>query len=96
MKISHPGLTLICTSVALCSAFYLPKTKRPFDLVGVKFCPKTANIHQINADKYQHFDIEQKATQYKGRDPKVRHLELYRKNHQEDTTWQTNCSHSLA
>jgi len=53
MKISHSGLTVLFVSTALCSAFYLPQTKIPFDLVGVKFCPKTANINQINAIKFQ-------------------------------------------
>ena len=43
MKISHSGLTVLFASAALCSAFYLPQTKRPFDLVGVKFCPQTNN-----------------------------------------------------
>ncbi len=45
----NSGLTLICAAIALCSAFYLPQTKRPFDLIGVKFCPQTANMNRTNA-----------------------------------------------
>ncbi|NJO62399.1 MAG: ATP-binding protein [Richelia sp. RM2_1_2] len=49
MKINHAGLTVLCAAISLCSAYYLPQTKRPFDLVGVKFCPQTANMNRNNA-----------------------------------------------
>ncbi|NJN13284.1 MAG: hypothetical protein HC815_37355 [Richelia sp. RM1_1_1] len=49
MKINHAGLTVLCAAISLCSAYYLPQTKRPFDLVGVKFCPQTANMNRTNS-----------------------------------------------
>ncbi|BAZ36879.1 hypothetical protein NIES4101_27990 (plasmid) [Calothrix sp. NIES-4101] len=37
------GLTVLGVTVALSSTFYLGQSLRPFNLIGVKFCPKTAN-----------------------------------------------------
>jgi hypothetical protein len=38
-----PLLTVLGVVTALSSAFYLGQSSRPFGLIGVKFCPKTAN-----------------------------------------------------
>jgi hypothetical protein len=37
------GLTVLGVTIALSSTFYLGQSSRPFNLIGVKFCPKTAN-----------------------------------------------------
>ncbi|MEA5595670.1 hypothetical protein [Rivularia sp. UHCC 0363] len=49
MKIPLKGLTVLCAAISLCSAYYLPSSQRPFDLIGVKFCPQTANMNGTNA-----------------------------------------------
>jgi hypothetical protein len=41
----YAGLTVLGVTVALSSSLYLAQSPRPFDLVGVKFCPQTANIN---------------------------------------------------
>lgn len=55
----------VCVSLAC--AFYLPRVERPYDLVGVKFCPKTATPtykknfveNQIKLDqKFCNFEIK--------------------------------------
>lgn len=42
------SITVIATTTALTSMMYLGQTDRPFDLVGIRFCPKTANINKTN------------------------------------------------
>ncbi|MEA5574588.1 hypothetical protein [Calothrix sp. UHCC 0171] len=37
------GFTVLGVTIALSSTFYLGQSSRPFNLIGVKFCPKTAN-----------------------------------------------------
>ncbi|MBD2607375.1 hypothetical protein H6G81_23305 [Scytonema hofmannii FACHB-248] len=43
MKV-YSGLTVIGVTIALSSAMYLSQSNRPYDLVAIKFCPKTANL----------------------------------------------------
>jgi hypothetical protein len=44
MKVSHAGLTILSLIVALSSSLLLGQSKRPYELVAVRFCPQTANI----------------------------------------------------
>jgi hypothetical protein len=44
MKTSYAGLTVLWLTVALGSSMFLGQSKRPYDIVGVRFCPKTANL----------------------------------------------------
>ncbi len=53
MKIAVPysGLSVLGVTIALSSAFSLGQSSRPFDLVGVKFCPTTINDGRKNVKK---------------------------------------------
>jgi hypothetical protein len=44
MKNPYAGLTVLWLTVALGSSMFLGQSKRPYDIVGVRFCPKTANL----------------------------------------------------
>jgi hypothetical protein len=44
MKNPYAGLTVLWLTVALGSSMLLGQSKRPYDIVGVRFCPKTANL----------------------------------------------------
>ena len=44
MKTSYAGLTVLWLTIALVSSMFLGQSKRPYDIVGVRFCPKTANL----------------------------------------------------
>lgn len=47
-------MTGIGVCVSLACAFYLPRVDRPFDLIGVKFCPRTATpTYDKNHDEHQ-------------------------------------------
>ena len=63
MKITNFGLTILFATISLSSAFYLPISKRPFDLIGVKFCPQTANINKPNGIKSQ-YKLDRKYCRY--------------------------------
>lgn len=43
MKQPYAGYTVLCLVIALASSMFLGETKRPYDIVSIKFCPKTAN-----------------------------------------------------
>ncbi len=43
---SYCCLTVFGVTVALSSALYLGQSSRPYDLIGLKFCPHTANTNQ--------------------------------------------------
>ncbi len=43
MKLSYAGLTIFSLVIALVSSMLLGQSKRPYDLIGIKFCPKSAN-----------------------------------------------------
>lgn len=49
----YAGLTVFGVTVALSSAMYLGQSPRPYDLVGIKFCPTTANINKADAVESQ-------------------------------------------
>jgi hypothetical protein len=43
MKISYAGLSILSLTIALSSSMLLGQSKRPYNLVAVRFCPQTAN-----------------------------------------------------
>ncbi len=50
---SSVALTFLGVAVSLSSAFYLGQTDRPFEIVGVRFCPETANRGQKYVDSQE-------------------------------------------
>ncbi|OKH31739.1 hypothetical protein NIES2101_41295 [Calothrix sp. HK-06] len=40
----YSGLAILGATISLSSVFYLGQSPRPYDLVGIKFCPQTANL----------------------------------------------------
>lgn len=49
----YAGIAVLGVTVALSSAMYLGQSPRPYDLVALKFCPKTANANQPDAFESQ-------------------------------------------
>ncbi|NJO31413.1 MAG: hypothetical protein HC874_30550 [Richelia sp. SL_2_1] len=47
------GLAVAGLAIGTCCATLMGETVRPYDMVGVKFCPKTANIRKNNYEKSQ-------------------------------------------
>ncbi|BAZ18962.1 hypothetical protein NIES4071_108470 (plasmid) [Calothrix sp. NIES-4071] len=45
MRKPYAGLTVFSLTIALASSMFLGQTKRPYDIVAIKFCPKTANTY---------------------------------------------------
>ncbi|BAZ19078.1 hypothetical protein NIES4071_109630 (plasmid) [Calothrix sp. NIES-4071] len=45
MKKSYAGYTVLWLVIALASSMFLGETKRPYEIVSIKFCPKTANTY---------------------------------------------------
>ncbi|MBF2067247.1 MAG: ATP-binding protein [Calothrix sp. C42_A2020_038] len=43
MKNPYAGYTVLCLVIALASSMFLGETQRPYPIVSIKFCPKTAN-----------------------------------------------------
>ena len=50
---SSVALTFLGVAVSFSSAFYLGQTDRPFEIVGVRFCPETANRGQKYVDSQE-------------------------------------------
>ncbi len=44
MKITYGGATVMWLTIALWSSMLMGQSKRPYDIVAVRFCPKTANL----------------------------------------------------
>jgi hypothetical protein len=59
----YAGLAVLGVTVALSAAMYLGQSSRPYDLVGIKFCPRTANINQPNSIEAQE-NLDRKYCQY--------------------------------
>jgi hypothetical protein len=61
MKIPYPALSATFLLGSLTCAFYLGQTDYPFDLVGVRFCPETANkgslYRNITEDSQKALDL---------------------------------------
>lgn len=57
------GLAVLGVTVGILSSVVLSRSDRPFDLIGVKFCPKTANIGQENETQAQ-IQLNQKYCRY--------------------------------
>ncbi|NJS16531.1 MAG: ATP-binding protein [Nostocaceae cyanobacterium CSU_2_110] len=52
-KLPLGGLAVAGLAIGTCCAWLMGETVRPYDMVGVKFCPKTANIHKNNYEQSQ-------------------------------------------
>ena len=52
-KLPLGGLAVAGLAIGTCFAWLMGETIRPYDMVGVKFCPKTANIHKNNYEQSQ-------------------------------------------
>lgn len=63
LKMPLGGLAVAGLSIGMCAAWYLGDTARPFDMVGVKFCPQTANVRKNNYMKSQQ-KLDDKYCQY--------------------------------
>jgi hypothetical protein len=44
MKTPYAGLTVLWLTIAVASSMLLGQSKRPYDVVAIKFCPQTANL----------------------------------------------------
>ncbi|MEM7578871.1 MAG: ATP-binding protein [Cyanobacteria bacterium P01_A01_bin.80] len=53
-KLPLGGLAVAGLAIGTCCAWLMGETVRPYDMVGVKFCPKTANIRKKNYEQSQH------------------------------------------
>jgi len=66
MKTPYAALTVLSVVVGLSSALYLGQSDYPYELIGVKFCPTTANQykpHQRNPVETQ-LELDRKYCQY--------------------------------
>ena len=52
-KLPLGGLAVAGVAIGTCCAWLMGETVRPYDMVGVKFCPKTANIYKNNYEQSQ-------------------------------------------
>ena len=57
------GLAVAGLAVGTCCAWLMGETVRPYDMVGVKFCPKTANVRKKNYEQAQR-KLDNKYCQY--------------------------------
>ncbi|MEM6754234.1 MAG: ATP-binding protein [Cyanobacteria bacterium P01_C01_bin.38] len=57
------GLAVAGLAVGACCAILMGETVRPYDMVGIKFCPKTANIRRDNYEQAQR-KLDDKYCQY--------------------------------
>ena len=57
------GMASAGLAIGTCCAWLLGETVRPYDMVGVKFCPKTANVRRDNYEQAQR-KLDNKYCQY--------------------------------
>ena len=62
-KLPLGGMAVAGLAVGTCCAWLLGETVRPYDMVGVKFCPKTANTRKNNYEQAQR-KLDNKYCQY--------------------------------